>query len=123
LESREFRAHPVEFENFSKSKYLEKILRKVCDVKPKSYEGLLALAGVGPKTMRALSLVSEIIYGAEPSYKDPARYSFAHGGKDGTPYPVDRGTYDKTIEFFRKVVAKAKLPYYEKTKINARLEG
>ncbi|HOA47560.1 MAG TPA: DUF763 domain-containing protein [Candidatus Pacearchaeota archaeon] len=99
LENKEFSWHPLIDEDFSRSKYLEKILAKVCERKPKSYEDLLAIEGVGPKTIRALALVAEVIYGAEPSYDDPARYSFAHGGKDATPYPVDRFTYDKTIEF------------------------
>jgi hypothetical protein len=51
-----------------------------------------------------LSLVSEVIYGAKPSFEDPARYTFAHGGKDGTPYPVDRQTYDETIKIFNKAL-------------------
>jgi hypothetical protein len=121
LESREFNWHPVVLEDFSKSKYLEKILAKACDRKPENYEKFLSLEGVGPKTVRALSLVSEIIYGADPSYEDPARYSFAHGGKDGTPYPVDRETYDETINFLQKVVQKMKVPYFEKEKIVKRL--
>lgn len=107
LESVEFKHHPVEGENFSKSKYLEKILWRLCDEKPENYEKLLATRGVGPKTIRALALVAEIIYGARPSYEDPARYSFALGGKDATPYPVDRGTYDKTIEIMKRVRARA----------------
>ena len=98
LEAKEYNWHPVVIEDFSKSKYLEKILWRLCDQKPENYEKLLATEGVGPKTIRALALVSEIIYGAKPSYEDPARYSFAHGGKDSTPYPVDRPTYDQTIE-------------------------
>jgi len=97
LENKEFHWHPVVNEDFSKSKYLEKILWRLCDHKPESYEQLLATQGVGPKTIRALSLVAEVIYGAKPSYEDPARYSFAHGGKDSTPYPVDKDTYDQTI--------------------------
>jgi uncharacterized protein len=121
LENREFRTHPVLGEDFSKSAYLEKILSKVCEQKPQTYEKLLSLEGVGPKTMRALSLVSEVIYGADPSYEDPARYSFAHGGKDATPYPVDCETYDSSIEFFSRVVQKTKLPFTEKNKILARL--
>jgi len=72
--------------------------------------------------MRALSLVSEVIYGAKPSYEDPARYSFAHGGKDGTPYPVDTRTYDVTIEFFRKVIGRARIPLTEKGKMLARID-
>lgn len=98
LETKEFKWHPVVTEDFSKSKYLEKILWRLCDQKPENYEKLLATQGVGPKTIRALSLVAEVIYGAKPSYEDPARYSFAHGGKDATPYPIDRQTYDQTIE-------------------------
>ena len=122
LENKEFTWHPVAIENFSKSRYLEKILAKICDQKPENYENLLAQEGVGPKTIRALALVSEVIYGAEPSYEDPARYSFAHGGKDATPYPVDRYTYDQTIETMKQVVAKTKIGVFEKQKILKRLE-
>ncbi len=122
LENREFKYHPVVNEDFTKSKYLEKVLWNVCERKPENYEKLLAIEGVGPKTVRALSLVAEVIYGAKPAYEDPARYSFAHGGKDATPYPVDRETYDKTIEFFRKVVPKMKIEESEKRKILNRLK-
>jgi hypothetical protein len=106
LENAEFNWHPVVNEDFSKSKYLEKILWRLCDQKPENYEKLLATPGVGPKTIRALALVAEVIYGAKPSYEDPARYSFAHGGKDATPYPVDRPTYDQTIEKLRGFIKK-----------------
>jgi len=78
---------------------------------------------VGPKTIRALSLVSEVIYGAKPSYEDPARYSFAHGGKDGTPYFIDRKTYDRTIDFFQRVVRKMKIPVSEKNRIMIKLNN
>jgi len=107
LENKEFYWHPVVHEDFSKSKYLEKILWRLCDQQPENYEKLLATSGVGPKTIRALALVAEVIYGAKPSYEDPARYSFAHGGKDATPYPVDRQTYDQTIEKLRSFIKKS----------------
>ncbi len=123
LENREFKWHPVVTEDFSKSKYLEKILYKVCEMRPDNYEKLVSLEGVGPKTVRALSLVSEVIYGAKPSYQDPARYSFAHGGKDATPYPVDRPTYDSTISFFQRIIDKLKIPLSEKRKLENRLAG
>ena len=123
LERVEFHSHPVENEDFWNSPYLKKILQKLADEKPKTYEQLLATQGVGPKTVRALSLVSEVIYGAEPSYEDPARYSFAHGGKDATPYPVDRPTYDQTIETLRKVVVKSKISPLEKDKALKRLSS
>jgi len=123
LGNKEFIRHPVLNEDFSKSKYLEKILAEVCEVKPESYEKLLAQEGVGPKTMRALSLVSEVVYGAKPSYEDPARYSFAHGGKDATPYPVDRETYDTSIEFFSRMVRKTRLSFSQKKAMLSRLTG
>ncbi|MCH7604476.1 DUF763 domain-containing protein [Patescibacteria group bacterium] len=121
LEGVEFRHHPVEAENFSKSKYLERILAKVVAEKPQTYEKLLAIEGVGPKTMRALALVSEIIYGANPSYEDPARYSFAHGGKDATPYPVDRETYDETIHMLQRAVRRVRMVPKEKDRALQRL--
>jgi len=117
----EFKHHDVEFEDFGKSKYLEKILARITELKPQNYEQLVGIKGVGGKTMRALSLVSEIIYGADPSYEDPARYSFAHGGKDATPYPVDRETYDKTIQIMQTAVRKAKINPVEKDKVLSRI--
>lgn len=117
----EFHSHSVEFEDFGKSRYLEKILARITDLKPANYEQLVAIKGVGGKTMRALSLVSEVIYGADPSYEDPARYSFAHGGKDATPYPVDRETYDKTIQTLQTAVRKAKIDPIEKDKALRRI--
>jgi len=115
------KTHPVVMEDFSKSAYLEKILWKLCDEQPESYEKLLSTEGVGPKTIRALALVSEVIYGAKPSYEDPARYSFAHGGKDATPYPVDRKTYNITINTMKRYVEKTKISVQEKNKIQKRL--
>ena len=109
LAPREFHKHPVLGEDFSRSTYLKKILWKLCDEKPENYERLLATPGVGSKTVRALALVGEIIWGAAPSYRDPARYSFAHGGKDETPFPIDRETYDRTIAHIRRYVQKLRL--------------
>jgi hypothetical protein len=108
-------------EDFSKSKYLEKILAKVTDQKPETYEKLVAIEGVGAKTVRALALVGEVIYGAKPSYEDPARYSFAHGGKDATPYPVDKTTYDETIMMLGAAVRKTRLAATDKQKALERL--
>jgi uncharacterized protein len=123
LSRHEFSHHPVELENFAKSRYLQKIISLLSEDLPKNYENLLSKKGVGPTTMRALSLVSEVIYGAKPSYEDPARYSFAHGGKDATPYPVDRPTYDETIATLRKVVVKSKIDTLEKAKVLQRLDA
>lgn len=121
LSDKNFSHHPVELEDLTKSKYLEKIFKKITDEKPKNYEALVATAGVGPKTVRALALVAEVIYGAAPSYEDPARYSFAHGGKDEIPYPVDRKTYDETISILGEAVKKTRLNSGEKDKILGRI--
>ena len=88
---------------------IARTLVKTYDQKPDSFENLLAMPGVGPKTVRALSLVAELVYGAPSSIRDPALYSFAHGGKDGYPYPVDRQTYDSTIEYLSQAVRRAKM--------------
>jgi uncharacterized protein len=88
---------------------VEKILLKAYEAAPPDFEKLLGAAGVGPKTMRALSLLAEVIYGAEASFRDPARFSFAHGGKDGFPYPVDRPGYDKSIAVLKRAVRNARL--------------
>ncbi len=121
LHDKDFSSHPVLEEDFSKSKYLEKILAKVSFEKPQTYESLLSTEGVGPKTIRALSLVSEVIYGAKPSYEDPARYSFAHGGKDCVPYPVEKDTYDQTIEMLKNAVRRTRISSTEKNNALNRL--
>ncbi|MFH0769723.1 MAG: DUF763 domain-containing protein [Chloroflexota bacterium] len=100
---------------------LRKILLSTYERQPKDFEQLLGLQGVGHKTIRALSLISELVYGVAPSYRDPARYSFAHGGKDGIPYPVDRTTYDESIELLRKAIYRTKLGISEKNEVVGRL--
>lgn len=122
LEDTEFHSHPVIQEGFFDSPYLKKILQKVSYEKPKNYEKLIATGGVGAKTVRALALVAEVIYGAKPSYEDPARYSFAHGGKDATPYPVDRATYDNTIQMLGNAVRKTRFSSKEKNQVLRRLK-
>jgi hypothetical protein len=93
---------------------LSKIFLSTYERKPKDFESLLGLEGVGAKTLRALSLVSELVYDVPVSLRDPASYSFAHGGKDGHPYPVDKKTYDASIEFLAQAIEKAKLGDKEK---------
>ena len=102
------KAHPVPGEEIRLER-LEKIFIKIHEQAPVDFESLLGVPGVGPKTLRALSLISELIYGAKPSFKDPARFSFAHGGKDGHPYPVDRRVYDQTIAVLREAVERARI--------------
>ena len=69
----------------------------------------LALKGLGARSIRALALISKLVYGTEPSWRDPVEFSFSHGGKDGFPYPVDRKTYDKSIEILRTSIENAKI--------------
>ena len=88
---------------------------------PENFEQLVGLEGVGPKSVRALCLVAELMFGAEPSFRDPAKFSFAHGGKDGTPYPVDRATYDRTASALKKAVSCAKLGAREELEALRRL--
>src|SRR3954466_14385331 len=96
------------------SRYLEKILVKTYERAPEDFETLLGIPGVGPKTLRALALASELVHGTVTTLRDPARFAFAHGGKDGTPFPVDRTTYDKTIEILNKAINRASLDRSEK---------
>jgi hypothetical protein len=97
-------------------KQLRKVLINTYESQPENFEKVLAMPGVGAKTVRSLALVGEIIYGAKPSFRDPARFSFAHGGKDGTPFPVDRDTYDRTVHVLREGISRAKLGHSDKLK-------
>lgn len=100
---------------------LNKSFALIYERQPKGFEELLSLEGVGPKTIRALSLISELVYGVPASFRDPVRYSFAHGGKDGYPFPVDRKTYDKSIELLARAVNKARIDNIEKREALRRL--
>jgi hypothetical protein len=84
------------------------------NAKAEDFESLLLLEGVGPRTLQSLTLVSEIIYGTPSRFSDPARFSFAHGGKDGHPFPVPTKVYDETIEVLKKSVDRAKLGFTDK---------
>jgi hypothetical protein len=100
---------------------LRKVFEKSYLQPPQGFVELLETPGVGPRGIRALSLISELIYGTAPSYRDPARFAFAHGGKDGTPFPVDRATYDHSIQFLRRAVNQSRLGLTEKRVALARL--
>ncbi len=102
--------------NMSRSINWNKI-REIYDFQPKNYEELLSLKGVGPKTVRALALISDVIYGDKPSWRDPVKYSFAVGGKDGVPFPVDRKAMDESTEIIKNGIKQAKIGNSEK--INA----
>ena len=76
---------------------------------PRDFAELLLTPGVGPRTVFALSLAAELIHGAPSRFADPARFSFAHGGKDGHPFPVPLKVYDETIRVLREAVGRARL--------------
>jgi hypothetical protein len=84
-------------------------LRAAYDKQPENYEQFLCIRGVGPATVRALALVSDLVYGEPPSWRDPVKFSFAFGGKDGVPYPVDKRTMDETTELLQNALKGAKL--------------
>jgi len=90
-------------------KRLGSILWLAQEKRPSDFEELLLLEGMGPRTLQSMTLVSEIIYGTPSRFSDPARYSFAHGGKDGHPFPVPIKVYDETISVLQKAVEKAKI--------------
>lgn len=102
---------------------LARVLLATYERQPEDYTALLAVPGVGAKALRALALVAELTYGKPASVRDPVSYSFAHGGKDGTPYPVDRATYDATIESLRRAITDARAGYTEKATALKRLAG
>jgi hypothetical protein len=101
--------------------YLRKILLRTYERAPADFETLLGIEGVGPKTVRALALAAELIYGTPASTRDPARFAFAHGGKDGTPFPVDRTTYDRTIDLLHRALDRARLDRSDKLEAFRRL--
>jgi hypothetical protein len=93
---------------------LQRVLVAAYEAQPDDYTSLLAVPGVGAKGLRALALVAELTYGQPASVRDPVSYAFAHGGKDGTPFPVDRATYDATIESLRNALSEARAGRTEK---------
>jgi uncharacterized protein len=96
-------------------------LSRVYEFQPGNYEELLSIKGVGPATVRGLALVAELVYGEKPSWDDPVKFSFAFGGKDGVPYPVDRKAMDESINILRQSVQQAKIGDKEKLRSLQRL--
>ncbi len=115
---------------------LDRIVRSAHEQNPADFAALLGCQGVGPATVRSLSLLAELIYSAPASHRDPAHqppaspsgdtrcwadYSYAHGGKDGHPFPVDRETYDRNIAILTDAVRKARVGDSERTDALRRL--
>lgn len=96
-------------------------LEKAYELQPQNYEELVSLKGIGPAAVRALALISELVYSKEPDWSDPVKFSFSHGGKDGIPYPVDKQLYDSSIEMLANALYQAKLGEKEKMQAIRRL--
>ena len=98
-------------------------MTEIYDFQPKNYEELLSIKGVGPNTVRALALISDLIYGEKPSWHDSiVRYSYTVGGKDGVPFPVDRKAMDESTVIIQQGIQQAKIGDKEKIKALRRLK-
>jgi hypothetical protein len=115
------RRHEIQIKDIHPDR-LYKIFVQTYEKQAENFEVLLGTEGVGAKTLRALSLIAEVIYGVPASFRDPARFSFAHGGKDGIPYPVDKMVYDKSIEMLHNALERAKVEDKEKIAAIRRLK-
>lgn len=102
-------------------KRLGAVLALAQNVSLPDFESLLLLKGAGPRTLQSLALVSEVIHGTPSRFSDPARFSFAHGGKDGHPFPVPTATYDETIHLLKTAVEKGELGHTDKQQAIRRL--
>ena len=99
------------------------VFQRAYELQPRDYEELILVKGMGPKKIRALALLSDLVYGEPPSWEDPVKYTYAHGGKDGYPYPVERGVYDNTIQFLEEAVHDSKLEKEDKLRALRSLKG
>ena len=97
-------------------KRLGSILALAHDTDIRNFDELLLLWGVGPRTLQSLTLVSEVIHGTPSRFSDPARFSFAHGGKDGHPFPVPLNTYDETLSILKTAISRSKIGNSDKSK-------
>ena len=107
--------HPVQAEDVN-LKRLGALLALAYEGHLTDFESLLLLRGLGPKTLRSLTLISEVIHGTPSRFRDPARFSFAHGGKDGHPYPVQTHVYDQSLSELQKALERARIGYSDKKK-------
>ena len=114
-------AHHEVLEQDVDLKRLGGVLATAYESQPQDFESLMLTPGLGPRTLQSLALVSEVIYGTPSRFTDPARFSFAHGGKDGHPFPVPLKIYDESIRVLRDSIEKSKLGYKDKSDCIRRL--
>jgi len=91
-----------------------KTMKQVYNFQPKNYEELLSLKGVGPATVRGLALIAQLVYREKANWDDPVKYSFAYGGKDGVPFPVNRRAMDESIVMLRDTINASRIGDKEK---------
>ncbi len=103
-------------------KRLGAVLATAWESQPENFESLLLTPGLGPRTLQSLTLVSEVIYGTPSRFTDPARFSFAHGGKDGHPFPVTTKIYDESIRILGESIEQSRMGFDEKSDCLRRLE-
>jgi len=115
------RHHEVRADNIN-LKRLGAVLAVACERDLHDFAELLLLENLGPRTLQSLALVAEVVHGAPARFSDPARFSFAHGGKDGHPFPVPLKTYDESLNFLRTSIDAAKLGDKDKLDGLRRLE-
>ncbi len=89
----------------------------------RDFASLLLVENLGPRTLQSLALIAEVVHGAPTRFSDPARFSFAHGGKDGHPFPVPVKTYDESLSILRRSLDQAKVEHSEKLEGFRRLDG
>lgn len=104
-------------------KRLGAVLAAAYESPPENFESLLLTPGLGPRTLQSLTLISEVINGTPSRFKDPARFSFAHGGKDGHPFPVPLRIYDESIRILGDAIEKSRLGYNDKSQCINRLHA
>jgi uncharacterized protein len=88
----------------------------------RDFASLLLVEGLGPRTLQSLALIAEVVHGAPSRFSDPARFSFAHGGKDGHPFPVPLKTYDESLVVLRRSLDAARLGHTDKLEGFRRLD-
>jgi hypothetical protein len=88
----------------------------------RDFASFLLVEGLGPRTLQSLALIAEVVHGAPSRFSDPARFSFAHGGKDGHPFPVPLTTYDESLGVLRRSLEAARLGHTEKVEGFRRLD-
>jgi len=102
--------------------FVKKVFLTAYEKRPKRFSDLVLIKGLGPKTMRALALISDLIFNTHPCFEDVKTYSFALGGKDGYPYPVDREVYDKVIKVLSQDIQRVKIKSKDKDFLLKRIE-